>query len=117
MTVASENRPEEGAFDSSIVPVRRPTDLHLDDDGQVAMYDPEGARLVVLNESAAAFWTECDGVHDLGAIVDRLGRRFSAVPGDIVLDVWATFLHLAELGLVEGAPALISGVSTDPIDP
>lgn len=67
------------------------------------MYDPKGARLVVLNESAAAFWAECDGASDLGAIVERLGQSFSARPGDLVLDVWATYLHLAELGLVEGA--------------
>ncbi len=103
MAAASRSGPDAGSFDRSIVPLRRHTDLELDDDGRLAMYDPAGGRLVVLNESAAALWTQCDGSRDLGTIVDHLGRMFSAHPEELRRDVWATYLHLVELGLVEDA--------------
>jgi hypothetical protein len=108
MTATSEGRTENGVFDASIIPIRHATDLQLDDDGQLAMYDPQGARLVVLNESAAAFWAQCDGARDLGAIVQHLGGMFSVDHRDLVADVWATYLHLVELGLVEEARHAVS---------
>jgi len=105
MTVLTciETNPMADAFDPSIVPVRRPTERQLDEDGQLAMYDPAGAGLVVLNESATAIWDLCDGSTNLGAIVECLGHLFAADPNDLQSDVWATYLHLVGLGLVTDA--------------
>jgi hypothetical protein len=102
MTSPVHDGPPGAGFDPSVVPVRRPTDLQLEEDGQVAVYDP-AAGLVVLNESAAAIWSHCDGWTSLGAIVDRLGRTFTTDPDHLRFDVWTTYLRLAELGLVGDA--------------
>ena len=92
----------EADFDASIVPVRRPADHELASDGQLAMYRA-GSGLVVLNETARAIWEHCDGATSLGAVVDRLTARYCAHDEELRHDVWATYLHLAELGLLRPA--------------
>ena len=102
MTPADGGGPTTGALDPDVVPARRPAALQLDEDGQVALYDP-AAGLVVLNEGAAALWHRCDGSASLGDIVAQLGRTYATDPAVLRFDVWATYLHLAGLGLVEDA--------------
>jgi hypothetical protein len=91
-----------GDVDLSVVPAHRESDLRLEEDGQLAVYDPE-AGLVVLNASAAAIWDLCDGSTSLGAVVEHLRRRFSTIDDELISDVWATYRHLARLGLIEDA--------------
>ncbi|MDE3087041.1 MAG: hypothetical protein KGJ77_09780, partial [Acidobacteriota bacterium] len=47
----------------------------------------------------------CDGSASLGGIVARLGRKYGTEPDSLRFDVWATYLHLAGLGLVGDARA------------
>lgn len=92
---------DTAGFDGSVVPVRKALDVQLTEDEELALYDPSGAGLVVLNASSSAVWQLCDGTATLDEILAALIERYDADPVTLRADVWRTHGKLLELGLLE----------------
>jgi hypothetical protein len=67
------------------------------------VYDEDDHSMLMLNTSAAAVWSRCDGTKSLGDIVDELAGAHGTAADRIVDDVWETVCKLAALGLVADA--------------
>lgn len=89
------------AFPGHVVPVRRPVTEEVADGDSLALYDPEGTRLVVLNAGASSIWQLFDGSRTLQDVVDALSGGYDASPHELRHDVWSTYERFLSLGLVE----------------
>lgn len=78
--------------------VRRETAVDLD--GSTGLYDESGQRLIVLNTTATAVWSRCDGHLDVAGIAAELAAAHAVDPAVVRADVEATVAQLAVLGLV-----------------
>ena len=87
-------------FDGSVVPLRRTVQAELPEEQQLALYDPSGAGLVVLNRSSAVVWELCNGTATLDEILATLVARYDAEPETLRADLWQTYTKLVELGLL-----------------
>jgi hypothetical protein len=70
-------------------------------DDNLALYDDVGQLLILLNVTAAAVWTRCDGVATFDQIVAGVASSHAGDIDEITEDVWLTVRRLAELGLVD----------------
>jgi hypothetical protein len=67
-------------------------------DENLAVY--KDGHLILLNVSAAAVWSRCDGATTFEDIVEDLGHRHDADVALIAEDAWHTVRRLAGLGLI-----------------
>ncbi len=72
-------------------------------DDNLALYDNGGQLLILLNVSAAAVWTRCNGDTTFDEIVGDLAQSHEGDLSQIADDAWHTVRKLSELGLLEEA--------------
>jgi hypothetical protein len=65
------------------------------------VYDERLHTMMVLNPTAAAIWSGCDGERTIERLADDLSVAFGEDLGRVRDDVMATVAKLADLGLVE----------------
>ena len=82
-------------------PLRTDVEVHeLDEQGETALYDRKGSRLVVLNAVGAGVWHLSDGTRTIDEIVDDIVAVLPADRGRVTADVEAFLRELQANGLV-----------------
>ncbi len=82
-------------------------ELSIDD--HVVLYDPITRRAHLLNASAAAIWSRCNGDEDLDQIARHLAERFDAPFAAVRADVQSTVDRFVEVDLLGPAHSRPSG--------
>jgi hypothetical protein len=82
------------------LPLARPSVAAEELDGETVLYDPQGRRLLVLNESGSAVWRCCDGSTTVAGLVDHLAGALGVASGAIAGDVVDFLMALRDSGLV-----------------
>lgn len=82
------------------MPAARPDMATVPLEESVALYDDVGHALVMLNASASAVWSACNGKSSFEEIVRDLAAVHDVSPDAIREDVWRTLHELASIGLV-----------------
>lgn len=82
-------------------PVRADAEVHeLSEQGETALYDRAGARLVVLNAVGAGVWHLSDGTRTIDEIVDDIVAVLPAERQRVTEDVRAFLTELEASGLI-----------------
>ena len=89
--------------DLAFVPVARDHAATVAVDGTTVIYDEIDHRMLVLNDSAGAIWSRCDGTQPVGDIATVLAEGHGADLDTVRLDALRTVVMLADLGLVADA--------------
>jgi len=99
----SPNTPSAGAREGSAVPsVMSYASTMLVEDKTV-VYDEDAHTMLVLNSSAGAVWSLCDGWRTVASIVTELAGLHGTDPDQIEDDVWDTVEKLTALGVLSDA--------------
>jgi coenzyme PQQ biosynthesis protein PqqD len=70
-------------------------------DEDILLYDPQGEKIVQLNQPASLIWELCDGVRAVSEIVDLLASAYPESAGEIGGDVLETLQSLFEVGCID----------------
>jgi hypothetical protein len=84
---------------------RRGTDVTaVDVDGRLSLFVPSSEQIVLLNESASAIWTLCDGTRTVDAIVSTLAEEWAKAPDVMRVEVHQVLARLDAVGALVPAP-------------
>lgn len=72
-------------------------------DGCVALFNPETAEAIFLNETASDIWRLSDGTCSLPEMTDRLAEAYGTDPATISADVSQTVSILRDRGFLTQA--------------
>ena len=92
---------ERHNIDGTFVPACRAEVAGIDIAGETVLYDEESGALHLLNPTAAAVWSRCDGTAAIDTVVDEISRAYSVEPVAIRADVIGLVRNFAEQGLLE----------------
>lgn len=82
-------------------PLRAPVEIHeLTEQGETALFDRNGARLVVLNAVGAGVWHLADGSRTVDEIVDEILEALPADRTRVLEDVESFLTELETQGLL-----------------
>lgn len=91
-----------GALLGTDLLVRHPeVDANPLPDETILLFQKDTSLAVTVNQSGAAIWEMCDGVHTIDQIVDRVADTYDQERSRIEQDVWTFLDELRRLGLVE----------------
>jgi hypothetical protein len=91
-----------GALLGTDLLVRHPeVDANPLPDETILLFQKDTSLAVPVNQSGAAIWEMCDGVHTIDQIVDRVADTYDQERSRIEQDVWTFLDELTRLGLVE----------------
>lgn len=71
--------------------------------GDISLYDPSRAEVLVLNTTASDIWRLSDGKHTLDNIISLLAQAYGKDPASIRPDVEATVRDMIERGFLPPA--------------
>jgi hypothetical protein len=110
--VASLNDP--GLMDA-FRPRARPDLARAELEGDLAVYDPKAQEMLVLNQSARAIWSCCDGTGTVGEIVADIVAVFTAEPAMVRSQVVELVIDWSRRGLLDQpAPGPLATVAPGP---
>lgn len=69
-------------------------------EGEIAVYDREGGRVHLMNDSALAIWDLCDGETTAEEMVAAICELFRMHPDVVTEDVTRTLQEFDQAGLV-----------------
>lgn len=69
-------------------------------DGDISLYDPSRAEVLVLNSTASDIWRLSDGHYTLGGLVSALAHAYQTDPSSIRPEVEATIHDLVDRGFL-----------------
>jgi hypothetical protein len=96
-------------------PQVRPALAHAQLEGELAVYDPQAQEMLVLNQSAQAVWSCCDGTGTVAEIVADIVDVFGAEAGAVKGQVCELVADWSRRGLLV-TPAPGPQASTSPSD-
>ena len=76
---------------------------------ELVLVSADSLHTFALNESAAAIWQLCDGLHTVADILHQLRSRFSGDDVVVLADLADALLRLRSVGLLESDVAGTSG--------
>jgi hypothetical protein len=86
--------------DGGVVPVPQAHASTMSVDEKTVVYDEDAHTMLVLNTSAGAVWSLCDGSRSVSAIVEELAGLHGTERDVIADDVWDTVEKLVVLGVL-----------------
>ncbi|HEX3002989.1 MAG TPA: PqqD family protein [Angustibacter sp.] len=79
------------------------TELELD--GQVCLYSPAGAQVLILNATASDVWHLADGQQTVDDIVQTLARAYRVTAAEVRDDVLQTLAQFQRAGVIASPSA------------